>query len=72
MTEEFVTTCPFCEQKFTGHGNSTHGYWEANGKTREEDAKLGETFRCCDVCNLNKVIPARLFLMSQYAKSRKN
>ena len=47
MAEELVTTCPFCGQKFTGPGNSTRGYWEANGKTKEEDAKLGETFRCC-------------------------
>lgn len=72
MAEELVTTCPFCGQKFTGPGNSTRGYWEANGKTKEEDAKLGETFNCCDVCNMNKVIPARLFLMRQYDKSRKN
>ncbi len=72
MEEELVTTCPFCGQKFTGMGNSTRGYWEANGKTPAEDAELGEKFRCCDDCNLNKVIPARLFLMRHYAKSRKN
>ena len=42
MAEELVTTCPFCGQKFTGPGNSTRGYWEANGKTKEEDAKFGE------------------------------
>ena len=72
MTEELVTTCPFCGQKFTGPGNSTRGYWEANGKTKEEDAKLGETFRCCDDCNMNKVIPARFILMSQYDKYRKS
>lgn len=71
MTEELVTTCPFCGHKFTGPGNSTRGYWEANGKTKEEDAKLGETFRCCDDCNMNKVIPARLILMRKYDKSRK-
>lgn len=72
MTEELVTTCPFCGQKFTGPGNSTRGYWEANGKTKEEDAEMGETIRCCDNCNMNKVIPARLILMRQYDKSRKN
>lgn len=72
MAEELVTTCPFCGQKFTGPGNSTRGYWEANGKTKEEDAKLGEKFRCCDDCNMNKVIPARLILMRQYDKYRKN
>ena len=72
MAEELVTTCPFCGQKFTGPGNSTRGYWEANGKTKEEDAKLGETFRCCDNCNMSKVIPARLILMRQYDKFRKN
>ena len=72
MAEELVTTCPFCGQKFTGPGNSTRGYWEANGKTKEEDAKFCETFCCCDDCNMNKVILARLILMSQYDKSRKN
>lgn len=72
MAEELVTTCPFCGQKFTGPGNSTRGYWEANGKTKEEDAKLGETFRCCDNCNMSKVIPARMILMRQYDKYRKN
>jgi len=72
MAEELVTTCPFCGQKFTGPGNSTRSYWEANGKTKEEDAKLGEKFRCCDDCNMNKVIPARLILMRQYDKYRKN
>lgn len=72
MTEELVTTCPFCGHKFTGPGNSTRGFWEANGKTKEEDAKLGETFRCCDNCNMNKVISARLVLMRQYDKFRKN
>ena len=72
MAEELVTTCPFCGQKFTGPGNSTRGYWEANGKTKEEDSKFGEKFCCCDNCNLNKVIPARLILMRQYDKSRKN
>ena len=72
MAEELVTTCPFCGQKFTGPGNSTRGYWEANGKTQEEDAKLSEKFRCCDDCNMNKVIPARLILMRQYDKSRQS
>ena len=72
MAEELVTTCPFCGQKFTGPGNSTRGYWEANGKTKEEDAKLGEKFRCCDDCNMNKVIPARLILMRKYDKSRQS
>lgn len=72
MAEKLLITCPFCGQKFTGPGNSTRGYWEANGKTREEDDKMGETFRCCDDCNMNKVIPARLILMRQYDKSRKS
>ena len=72
MAEELVTTCPFCGHKFTGPGNSTRGYWETKGKTIEEDAKLGETFRCCDDCNMKKVIPARLILMSKYDKYRKS
>lgn len=70
--EELVTTCPFCGQKFTGPGNSTRGYWEAKGATPEQDAENAEKFRCCDNCNMNKVIPARLILMRQYDKSRKN
>ena len=72
MAEKLVTTCPFCGHKFTGHGNSTRGYWEANGISKEEDAKMGETFRCCDDCNMKKVIPARLILMRQHDKFRKN
>ena len=72
MAEKLLITCTLCGQKLTGPGNSTRGYWEANGKTREEDAKLGETFRCCDDCNKNKLIPARLILMSKYDKSRKS
>lgn len=72
MAEKLLITCTLCGQKLTGPGNSTRGYWEANGKTREEDAKLGETFRCCDDCNKNKVIQARLILMRQYDKSRKS
>ena len=72
MAEKLLITCTLCGQKLTGPGNSTRGYWEANGKTREEDAKLGETFRCCDDCNKNKVIPARLILMSKYDKYRKS
>ena len=72
MAEELVTTCIFSGQTFTGYGNSTRGFWEANGKNKEEDAKFGETFRCYDNCNMNKVIPARLILMRQYDKFRKN
>ena len=61
--ENTLTTCPFCGQKFTGPGNSTRGYWEANGVSQINDAKMAEKFRCCDECNLKKVVPARLKLM---------
>ena len=72
MAEKLLITCTLCGQKLTGPGNSTRGYWETKGKTIEEDAKLGETFRCCDDCNMKKVIPARLILMSKYDKYRKS
>lgn len=47
-------TCCFCGEKYTMFGNSTWGVW------KDEYDPRGETERCCDKCNLDIVLPARL------------
>ena len=58
--KNLVSTCVICGKKYTGYGNSTWGYWESLGEPKD-DAR-GEKLRCCDKCNLTKVIPARIAL----------
>lgn len=49
--EEPVTTCCLCGQMFIGYGNNP---WPLSHDIEE---------RCCDDCNSEKVIPARLAQM---------
>lgn len=45
--KHFEQICCLCGQTFTGHGNNP--------------APLGKTGEvCCDECNANRVVPARL------------
>lgn len=38
-------TCPVCGKKYTGYGNNAWPVYDG---------------RCCDACNMNYVIPARI------------
>jgi len=49
MTETTTYTCCICGAKFIGYGNNP--------------APLCHEGRCCDACNMNHVIPARLRLI---------
>lgn len=53
-----IESCCLCGKLFTGYGNNP---WPlaSNG------------CRCCDECNLNKVVPARIRLMNQKDKETK-
>ena len=64
-----LNTCVFCGSKFTGYGNSTAGYWQVNGSSEQEDQEMSEKYRCCDNCNMTKVIPARMILLMRAKKN---
>lgn len=59
MTNEEIKVCCICGERFTGWGNNP---WPVN---TDEDA------RCCDVCNEEHVIPARLAQMFNSRKESK-
>lgn len=50
--------CCICRQVFIGYGNNP-----------EPVKKRG---RCCDLCNYNKVIPARLKQINKHKEDRHN
>lgn len=54
---EMINECGLCHNNFEGFGNNPLPF---------------KVKRCCDNCNVNKVIPARIMLlMSQKNKSKK-
>ena len=53
-------TCCICGENFNDFGNNP---WPVNN---DEDAK------CCDECNINYVIPARIMLMYNNKKTTDN
>lgn len=57
-----LNTCVLCGKKYSGFGNSTWGYWELHGASKQDDATKGEKMRCCDNCNKYYIVPARLKL----------
>ena len=44
-----MKTCCLCEKTIAGHGHNPVPLYNSEG-------------RCCTMCNMNKVIPARLML----------
>ena len=65
MENNTLNTCCFCGAKYQGYGNSTWGWWEYKGYDEKTDREKGEQCRCCDECNLKKVIKARIKLMQK-------
>tara|TARA_R100000995_G_scaffold78911_1_gene49751 strand:+ start:1096 stop:1263 length:168 start_codon:yes stop_codon:yes gene_type:complete len=47
MNQEKFKTCVLCKEEYTGWGN--------NPEPLEHPA-----FKCCNVCNISRVIPARM------------
>ena len=54
--------CNICGEEIKGWGNNP---WPICSKDDLES-------QCCDNCNINKVIPARLILMRQYERFKQN
>lgn len=62
LNSESEKKCALCGKPYEGYGNSTWGYWELHGCTKQEDEEYGESRRCCDKCNRYQVVTARLKL----------
>lgn len=56
MTKKYV--CCICGKEFEGYGNNP---WPIEQDILKED-------RCCDKCNLDYVIPARIALLANKKK----
>ena len=50
MEQQTVKTCCLCKGDFLGHGNNP------------SPIIYNEKERCCDTCNITKVLPIRLML----------
>lgn len=55
---ETMKKCNVCGVAYEGYGNSTWGLWNID----EHDVR-GELLRCCDKCNREFVVPARMGLI---------
>lgn len=68
-----LNTCSLCGGKYEGYGNSTWGWWEmTTGCSKDEDSYRGEKERCCDECNVKKVVPARIYLYKMSSNGGSN